>query len=827
MGNIDKNIDEYLEEVGVDSEEHKRYLEKLTNVLDEMKSSTNLAEKKHYVTFKQTVDNFSSFLVEKNITLTEQEKNRFSVISASGLNNLAKKRMAEDLIHQIKNRAAIDLAQKVEYDKMKKDIALLNKSVFHLVDWYSLTKFALKYNTITIFSHRYKIESLNIIKKKASLAYKEIKSELKAILDEYYFYLTVLEYNAIVKLYNMGKAFDKLAAIRQNISYYPPEILEQMNDFASSFIYVMRNIKSIDSGLEKVIKNRQPVHGFMGNVYVLTDRKLFNNKAESYKSSEVINKTIVGALYSFYTSHLGVIVNTFNQLMYIANVNGELDHSKKEYTPEAALAMENESHTQNEESKRIQSRLSEIINITTKYSEMGKNIAKRLFELEARSSLAAWNKDAQTKPFFKLIKIFDAYIKYIIELIISKENLELEYDSNMIKNYFDRYPYILKAVDELKAFSVYLQGTKGKDIQNYKLSPDDENDEFIQNLMENENTLSLFGITKYIYEALNEMSAICYNSCMRFNDVLNKYFQSEKVELVDIEDNYNFLFNAKIAHPKVRNLEYALNKKSVYLIDLLEACCSLSVFFSESLHHKGIKAIYTDVLKLQKDIDGYKENNKSENAAEIRPLNQEANETNLDNDRIYNDTLTGIKSWQYFEDFILPEFYDEDGNYSSDKLRHVFCIKLSNLVDINRICGNDIGNIVYKKCSDIVKETLSATSDSILLRYKEGSIIGYINDTPIIEAVDILFKMLNKVKAYSLNSGIKSLPHIIFNAGIYTERKGTNGLKNIEIARKIMMQGPDEEVGHVVFLRHADKVLKNNDFNNKGQLNPEFLTALS
>ena len=63
--------------------------------------------------------------------------------------------------------------------------------------------------------------------------------------------------------------------------------------------------------------------------------------------------------------------------------------------------------------------------------------------------------------------------------------------------------------------------------------------------------------------------------------------------------------------------------------------------------------------------------------------------------------------------------------------------------------------------------------------------------------------MLNLVKEYSLDSGIDSLPELIFNAGIYTEKKGTNALKNIEIARSIMFQGSDGNAGHVAFLRNA------------------------
>ncbi|MCL1833101.1 MAG: hypothetical protein FWG49_01240, partial [Leptospirales bacterium] len=738
-------------------------------------------------------------------------------------------RMAEDLIHQIKNRANADVAQQIEFDQMSKEITLLKKSKFRLIDWLRLAKFAFQYNTITLFSHRYRAESLDIITTNGSHAYRKIESELKAILDGYYFYLTVLEYNALVKLFDMGKAIEKLAAVNHSLSYHPHDIIEPMNAFASHYIYVMRNINSIDKGLEKAIKNRQPVHGFMGNVWILTDRKVSNNRVERYRISEVMNKTFAGSLYSFYTSHLGVIVNTFNQLMHIVNVYGDLDHEKKEYTPEAATAMENESHTQDTESQKIQTRLSEIINITTKYSNMGKNLAKRLFEIEARSSLAAWNKDAQIKPFFKLMKVFDAYIKYILEFVISRENLELEYDENVTRNYFDRYSHIIKAVDELRSFSLDLQGIKGKDLQNYKLSSEHEKEDFIQTLMESDSATSLFGITKHLRETLDEMSAICYNICMRFNELLNKYFQSEKVELDDIADNYNFLFNAKIIHSKVRNLEFVLNKKQVYLVDLLEACCSLALYFSESLYHKGVKAVHADAVKLQKDIDEYNSKNKLRGGAEIQNFNKEIDDrTNPDDDKIYNDTLTGIKTWMYFEDFILPKFYDGEGNYSKDKLRHVFCMKLSNLVEINRKCGNDTGNVVYKKFGEIAKETFhTVAAESILLRAKEGSIIGYINNASVMESVDILFKILNKIKAYSLNSGIQALPDIIFNAGIYTEIKGSNALKNIEIARKIMQQGTDNEAGHVVFLRQADRVIKNNDFNTKGELKPEFVSVLS
>jgi len=185
LGGIEKNVNSYLEEVGVDSEEHKKYLEKLNKVLDDMKGSANSAERKHYFSFKETVDSFDNYLTEKKIKLTSREKDRLAVIAASGLNNLAKKRMAEDLIHQVKDRVSGELELRNESGKKQEDIARLKKTGFWFTDWYRLTKFALDFGTITLFSHRYRSESFDLIRLRAASVHKEIVPDLKKILDGY------------------------------------------------------------------------------------------------------------------------------------------------------------------------------------------------------------------------------------------------------------------------------------------------------------------------------------------------------------------------------------------------------------------------------------------------------------------------------------------------------------------------------------------------------------------------------------------------------------------------------------------------------------------
>jgi len=347
--------------------------------------------------------------------------------------------------------------------------------------------------------------------------------------------------------------------------------------------------------------------------------------------------------------------------------------------------------------------------------------------------------------------------------------------------------------------------------------------------MEHENISTLPGDTKQLRETLGEISAKCYNICMRFNDLLNRYYKSGRFESREITENYNFLLNAKIVHPKVRNLEYVLSRKEVYLVDLLESGCAVAEYFAEALKHNGIQAVYDEVAKLQKDLETY--NIQPESGDELKDYaDSQCGEEGLnsDADKIYIDTLTGFKKWEYFEDFVLNQEYDEDGNYYGDKIRHVFCAELSNLVDVNRVCGNNSGDRVYKRFSEIINEVLDTSgSGNLVMRSKGGLIIGYINEISAIEAVDLLFKILHHVKEYSLDSGIDSLPELVFNAGLYTEKKGTDALKNIEIARSIMFQGSDGKTGHVMFLKNPEQIVSDKDFDRRGRLREGLISILS
>jgi predicted metal-dependent hydrolase len=87
---IDRQVSSFIEEVGLYSEEHINYIDKLNNVLDEMKNSANSVERKNYPSFYETVKCFEQYLKVNNKTIQE-----YTLGDESSLNK-CKKRMAED-----------------------------------------------------------------------------------------------------------------------------------------------------------------------------------------------------------------------------------------------------------------------------------------------------------------------------------------------------------------------------------------------------------------------------------------------------------------------------------------------------------------------------------------------------------------------------------------------------------------------------------------------------------------------------------------------------------------------------------------------------------
>ncbi len=824
---MDRQVSSFIEEVGLYSEEHINYIEKLNNVLDEMKNSANSVERKNYPSFYETVKSFDQYLREKRITLTPHENERLAVIVSSGLNNMAKKRMAEDLIHSVKERHASEVEMKISEERKKAEIAELKKSRSFIVNWYNLFKFALEYGTITIFSHRLKAECFDRLRVNANTWFAAVKPELKKCLDQYYFYLSVMEYNALVALYEMGDVLNSIKAVPKNLSYSWEDINDLMNRFTSLYIIVTVNVKYIDSGLKKIFKEQNPGHGFWGFIGLLTDRPIVNGKSARYSYDEMISETVRGVLLSYYTACAGINVKTMYQLMYLSGEDGLLDSQEKHLTDEARNDQSVRETREQGESSRISTRLNEISDLAGVYREEGINFAVRIFALEAKTNLNQWNREAESRPFFRIMKVFEGLKKYIIELIKDGNNLILEYDDNAYKNYFESQPDIIKAVLDFSEFADELQGSREKEISGLRLDVDLERSAFIKRMLTPDMELPNIPGARTLRETLLGMSARCYNLCMRFNDLINRYNAGGKTQSSDLTKNYDFFLNAKVLHPKIRGFEMLTNRRDTVLADVIKAGCAISQFLSEQLMHPGIKAIQDEVSKLREENTARLSSGMEGDLPEIKET-AVTGKTGSHNDDVYSDRITGLKNWAYFEDFILPENYDDAHLYRGGVKRHVFCIEITNLVDINRKSGNDAGDDVYRKFCHVVKDLLEKErGDNIALRGHGGIITGYITDMETIDAVEIVHTIFRKIHSMILTGEIKAFPEPVINAGVYSESPGSNAIMNMDLAKKIMMQGSEGGKGHVAFLKHPDQVITEKDLDRRGYLKEGLISVVS
>ncbi len=820
----DEWVSEYINEVGAYSSEHKSHMEKFNRLLQELGQGASADSKRNYLSFKETIDSFERYVSSNNITLNRNEEERLTVITGSGLNSLAKKRMAEDLIHKIRERHKRELSSKADEQKKDEEIGLLKKSPAGFVNWFRLTQFALEYGTITPFTHRLKSAVFNLIKIRITACFREVEPELLRILDEYYIYLSTLEYNSLIKLSELSGPLDRIAAISSRPSYSPMDIKNALRDFTKVYIYILNNSHYIEKGLKKVYKERKAPHGFWGDMGTLIDKPLFNNKPVRYGKVEYMSKSAGGVLFSSYSIIHKVRVLTLNQLMHLADEKGILNDRVKHLSMKALEKMElEEKHSKKEESKS-KSRFSELQNLTERFPDMGDAIAERIFQYGARAQLKLWRKEGELRPFYKMMKLLDGYSRFFLDVLTDPKGLILVYDEKPNENYLERFPGFLKALEGFNQYIRDLEGGKGKDIYNIKIPDNIERDLFIKSLVDPEEKTPLLDGARTIKETLGEISSGSYNLCLRFNDIINTFNTSGRVEKDDPLAGYDFFRNARISHPRLAGLEVVLGRKEISLEDILEGGCALALHIASFLNHYGINAIKNEVKLLVEEMGVDSDEKNTDDSPDSDPHE----EFHDDFSKLYTDTLTGFKRPEYFDDFIAPEHYDSNLCCRHEKPRSVFCAEPLNLVHINRKYGREEGDRIYGEFTAIVSRHLGASGNinNVAIRHDAGMISGYINDIPYMEAVDLLGSMVNDIKSVTAGNDESGRSEFIVNFGIYPERKGTNAHYNLSVAKKIMMQGVDGRSGHVTFLRNQNRIIIENDFDRMGHLDEEFLSTL-
>lgn len=818
-------VNDFIDEVGAYSSEHKKHMEKFNRLLQDLGKDASADSKKNFLSFKETLDSFDKYLASNNISLNKSEEERLTVITGSGLNSLTKKRMAEDLIHKIRDRYSRELSSRTDEEKKEKEINLLKQSPVGIVNWLRITRFALEYGTITVFSHRVKASIFNLIKIKTTAWFHNVAPELLKILDDYYVYLSTLEYNAIMKLSELAGPLDRIAAIPSSTSYGSSEIKGPLSDFAKVYIAIIKNSHYIEKGLAKVYKEKKAPHGFWGDIGSIIDKPIFNNKPVRYNKLDHMSKSITGVLFSCYTMFYNAEVTTHNQLAYLTGEEGILNDRLKHLSEKALNKIEIEEKQFKKMESKSKTRLSEIINLTERFDKMGEEIAERIFQYGARAQLKLWRKEAELRPFYKMMKVIDGFSRFFLDVLTDSKNMIISYDDKSYEAYFERFPDLLKSIESFNQYIRDLEGGKGKDLYSIRIPDNTDADNLVKILTDSEEPLPEIESARIVRETLGEISAACYNICLRFNDVINNFNTAGKIEKENPLAGYDFFRNARVSHSRLAGIEVVLAKKEITVADMIEGGCSLAYYLSSFLNHYGIKAIKDEVEILKEELLVEEGAESIEEHGE--PIDSDAEFSN-DFNKLYTDTLTGFKRPEYFNDFIVPTYYDSNMLYKEEKLRHVFCAEPLNLVNINRKYGREEGDRVYREFTSIVNRYLSASGNenNVAIRNDAGMITGYINDITYMEAVDVFVSIIGELRSVIAGGNDTGTSEFLVNFGIYPERKNTNAHFNISVAKKLMMQSGEVKAGHVTFIRNQNRIITENDFDRMGNLDDSLVSYL-
>jgi len=287
-------------------------------------------------------------------------------------------------------------------------------------------------------------------------------------------------------------------------------------------------------------------------------------------------------------------------------------------------------------------------------------------------------------------------------------------------------------------------------------------------------------------------------------------------------DSYDYAADSTIRCQRIKSLESLLSKRDVSLMDFLEAGCSMAYYFADFLGNSGIRAMLQEMENLKRELD-----NNDETSGDANEDFAGKDAAVDDMEVLYNDSLTGLRKWVYFDDFILPVYYDSNNRYNGDVPRFVFCCEISNLTEINRASGNDTGDIVFREFASAVNSAISSRGgENMALRGAGGMITGFMTGITQTEAAENLHKILGVIKMLTVKNPAGIPIEIIFNAGVYREWKGSDVYRNIEIAKKIMLQLNDGIDSHVGFLRNQDYVVTDQDIDRKGYLRESLISVL-
>ena len=829
-------LDHYFNDVEVYSQQHFTDIEKFERFLETMKESLkNSADQKAYIEFQNTYQTFNRYMLSNGVMLTDHEKNEVTAITGSKLPPVSTKRMMEDLIHKIKLRHESEKRSQQEQAQTMREIEEL-KSSSGIIDWFRLTKFAIDYGTITLFSHKLKDSCFRILREKIFPWQEIIENSILPVMNKEYYLLSTLEYNALDVLLRLKEPLVNIIQIKRDSSYDPRHIAKEFDILSDVYLIILKNAAFIDSSFQKAVKNQPQEHGLLGYIKFMLDQPISNGRPVKLSQHEMITQTVTGLLLSNYTAREKIIIKSINQIIYLLDTDIKLDATKKHLTLQAEN-LDKESRTKNQsDDKPIIEKINIIDRIFEIFLKSSPELEDRIFRIESDVIYKKWINEFQTRPIAKFIRLTEGFIRLFVEPLNDQDNFILIYDGKEYNDFFREFPKITDAAEALNINNFKLSPTDIKELLKFSIPQEINTKQFIYNITRLEIPKSAYSPTILLAKStLQNISNRCYELAVRVNEAITHYYSQKEINHDDIIKNYDFYINAVIKKIKSSRTGIILKKEEITLQDFLEGICALGFHIAKELNHEGIDAMIKDKEALNKKIESSKNNQEDKNESDehdefLDDIDLEKNSVVLNEiNSFYKDPLTGLWKQEYFEDQIIPKLYNENKNYKLNNLRIIFLCEIKDLKKVNELIGHSTGDKVLIEISRKIIHSITQpemNKNNIAVKIEGGYILGYLNDVSLSKAADIFSEIGNDLfnKITFLKTKNNDTIHPTINTALYQERTGTNADNNISIVKKILSFVNEKSLGNIGFPKDINMVITERNYNRAGMLDDTVLT---
>ncbi|HPQ52720.1 MAG TPA: diguanylate cyclase [Spirochaetota bacterium] len=819
------------------NETQKRDHEKFSRLLESMKGDLRKRSEKIAVSeLEKILSDFEDFKRRKNISLSDSEIKKIQAITGAHVTPHVKKRMMEDIIYSIKSRHQQQYSDSQARERADREISTMKDMQGTFSGWLQLTRFALQYGTITLFTHRLKEKSFSLLRGKTSASVEIITEGIEETLSAEYYTLTNIEYNSLEIITQLHGPLEDINHIKQETSYHPYAIDSVMDAFTRVYGVILSNSDIIIQSAKKSFEKKKAPHGFFGVLYDLIDRPIFDNRPLSRSRGENIRNSIPGVLFSYYSTRMGCRVTTINQILYIIQAEPSLDSSKKHLTPGAIATEEKRRENKDDDNQRLLNSYHELERIIERYLPRGIELEEKLYRVSTGTKYQAWIEEHRTKPALRIRRLLEGIISFFVEGIADEDGFILEYDGKQYKGFFSGNSALKEAVAVYNLYEFDLAASRAADLSKLTVPDTLKAEEYLHHLTLPEAPRTVYSpIESDVRQMLLTISRRSYILAGELNRIITDFYSQKELIPEMTESGFDFFTSAVVSKTRAIKAHRVLNVQEITLRQYLEDTCALAFHIALLLNHPGVTEMKKEmeILKLKAEAIISKRKDSSlqhpDTITDIDSLygfDADIDESAL---HIYRDTLTGLWKQEFHQDYVIPDIYDTDNRYYSDTLRFVFAASIDTIDSINSAHGHDIGDRVIIMVSRIFLNYICHTcgeKKNIVFRYNGNLLSGYITNMPHASVLDILNSIHRSAAEITIDTGDKVLSSIPLSIGVYQEHRGTDVYENIGTAVKIMDFVQRHRGNNIGFVKNQHRIITSRDYNRNGAIDDSLLTML-